>query len=213
MTTKTTKLSVFAFLGLGFVAYGQYDGKVGINESQPKATLEITPNTANKSTTASTVEGILIPRVSRLRAANMGTGVTESTLLYIDSVADGAASGTTVNVDATGFYFFKGGVWVKMGAGASSTAGALYGNIQVLANIKETEWKDEYFAVILTNGLTDAALPKANLNKGRIISIRNASAGLITYTANAPLNNSGISINRGHLIQSDGINWYVIGGF
>ncbi|MCO7354580.1 hypothetical protein [Riemerella anatipestifer] len=213
MTTRTTKLSALAFLGLSLVAYGQYDGKVGINEPQPKATLEITPNTANKSTTASTVEGILIPRVSRLRASNMGTAVTESTLLYIDSVADGAASGTTVNVDATGFYFFKEGAWVKMGAGASSTAGALFGNIKVLANITEDEWAADDFAIVLTNGLTNAALPKAALNKGRIISIRNASAGLITYTANAPKNNSTISLNRGQLIQSDGINWYVIGGF
>ncbi|MDY3337640.1 hypothetical protein JSO54_08425 [Riemerella anatipestifer] len=214
MKATTTKFSALAFLGLGLLAYGQtYDGKVGINESQPKATLEITPNTANKLSTASTVEGILIPRVSRLRAANMGTGVTESTLLYIDSVADGAASGTTVNVDATGFYFFKGGVWVKMGAGASSTAGALYGSIRVLDNIKEDQWTAEDFTIVLTNGLTNAALPKAAQNKGRIISIRNASAGLISYTANAPLNNSAISVNRGQLIQSDGTNWYVIGGF
>ncbi|WP_260393568.1 hypothetical protein [Riemerella anatipestifer] len=214
MTTKMTKLSVFAFLGFGLMAYGQqglYDGKVGINTSEPNATLEIQISNTNKSGT--TKEGILIPRVSRLRASNMGTAVTESTLLYIDSVADGTASGTTVNVDATGFYFFKGGVWVKMGAGASSTAGALFGNIKVLANITEDEWAADDFAIVLTNGLTNAALPKAALNKGRIISIRNASAGLITYTANAPKNNSTISLNRGHLIQSDGINWYVIGGF
>ncbi|MDY3317381.1 hypothetical protein PG630_08690 [Riemerella anatipestifer] len=211
MKTTTTKLSVLAFLGLGLAVYGQtYDGKVGINTSEPNATLEIKISKTNEG--GNTKEGILIPNVTAARAKAMGTGVAESTLIYIESGT--AEANTTISeVSGKGFYYFTNGKWTKMSAGARNIAGSLYGNIQVLANIKETEWKDEYFAVILTNGLTDAALPKASENKGRIISIRNASAGLITYTANAPLNNSGISINRGHLIQSDGINWYVIGGF
>ncbi|WP_260393800.1 hypothetical protein [Riemerella anatipestifer] len=74
MKTKTTKLSVCAFLGLGLMAYGQYDGKVGINESQPQATLEIKPNTANSLSTASTIEGVLIPRGQPFESCQHGVG-------------------------------------------------------------------------------------------------------------------------------------------
>ncbi|AZZ58094.1 hypothetical protein OKE68_06615 [Riemerella anatipestifer] len=215
MTTKTTKLSVFAFLGLSFVAYGQYDGKVGINEPQPKATLEITPNTANKSTTASTVEGILIPRVSRLRAANMGTGVTESTLLYIDSVSDGTASGTTVNVDATGFYFFKGGVWVKMGAGATGavTLQSLTGGIRKVVQANDTEWKKEGTFCLIQTTTATIDMPNPANYAGKILSVNNQSGTQLNYGGSyQPISATTLDGGKGHILMSDGSAWYVIGG-
>ena len=97
--------------------YSSQVGKVGINTSTPAATLDIQPNTANALTTATTAEGLLVPRVSRQRAANMGTTPAVSTLIYVNSVADGSAAGTTANVDAVGFYYFNGSVWTKLNAG------------------------------------------------------------------------------------------------
>ena len=97
--------------------YSSQVGKVGINTSTPAATLDIQPNTANALTTATTAEGLLVPRVSRQRAANMGTTPAVSTLIYVNSVADGSAAGTTANVDAVGFYYFNGSVWIKLNAG------------------------------------------------------------------------------------------------
>ncbi|MDY3521466.1 hypothetical protein D1J36_007805 [Riemerella anatipestifer] len=218
MKTKTTKLSVCAFLGLGLMAYGQYDGKVGINESHPQATLEIKPNTANSLSTASTVEGVLIPRVSRLRAANMGSGVAESTLLYISSVADGTASGTTANVDATGFYFFKGGVWVKLGAGASSTTGgttlqSITGGIRVVDQANSTEWAvPGTFCLVQTTTAT-INLPNPSGYTNKIIAVNNQAGTKLDYSGtNSPANNSTIDAGKGHILMSDGANWYVIGG-
>ncbi len=226
MKTKTTKLSVCAFLGLGLMAYGQYDGKVGINESQPQATLEIKPNTANSLSTASTIEGVLIPRVSRLRAANMGSGVAESTLLYISSVADGAASGTTVNVDATGFYFFKGGVWVKLGAGASSTTGgatlqSITGNIREVAHANIAEWSVPNTFALAQTGDQQIALPDPKKYIGKIISVNNQHNTALAYSGtNQPKNVNALASGKAHILMAglqdpndeNSAIWYLIGG-
>ncbi|NHW22551.1 hypothetical protein HA072_26305, partial [Escherichia coli] len=77
----TTKLSVFAFLGLGLVVYGQ-SGKVGVNTSSPQATLDIQPTAKNGDVTATTNEGILAPKLSKTRVASIATPV-EGTLVYV----------------------------------------------------------------------------------------------------------------------------------
>ncbi len=100
------KIYIFSTFLIFSVAYSQ-TGKVGVNETSPQSTMDIKPIAANSAPNATSVEGLLIPRVSRLRAANMGTSVPESTLVYINSVADGAATGTTATIDAVGTTIFQ----------------------------------------------------------------------------------------------------------
>lgn len=115
------KVFIIALVSVASSLFSQ-TGKVGINTPTPSATLDIQPNTANAATTATTAEGLLIPRVSRLRAANMGLTPAVSTMIYINSVADGSAAGTTANVDAVGFYYFDGAVWIKLNPGGGGAA-------------------------------------------------------------------------------------------
>lgn len=82
-------------------------GQVGVNISQPKATLDITSRG-----TGSSVDGILIPRVSRSRAQQM-SNVENSTLIYINSL-DGSQTGNASDVNALGFYYFNASKWVKL---------------------------------------------------------------------------------------------------
>lgn len=114
MKHQSMKLSVLTFLGLGVAAYGQYDGKVGVNTETPKATLEIAVSKGNEN--ASTKEGILIPQVSTVRAEKMGTDVADGTLLYLKEGSAGAK--TTSNYSGKGFYYFDKAStkWVKIGA-------------------------------------------------------------------------------------------------
>ncbi|UYW02367.1 hypothetical protein K5I29_05590 [Flavobacterium agricola] len=101
------KIVLFFFCGISF-SYGQ----VGIGTTKPKATLDIeAKKPADPNLT--TPEGVLIPRVSRLRAQHM-SGVKESTIIYIDNVDDGSATGITFNIDSTGFYYFDGSLWIKI---------------------------------------------------------------------------------------------------
>ncbi|MGQ2168483.1 FISUMP domain-containing protein [Ornithobacterium rhinotracheale] len=132
---------------LPLVVFAQEKGRVGINEGNPKATLEISVSKENEST--KTKEGILIPRVSRLRAANMGADVTESTLVYIDKL-DGSATGTTAQVNEKGFYYFSNpngaetqsvanGQWVRLGADA--VAGTTLGTLPKYTTVERDKLK------------------------------------------------------------------------
>ncbi|MFL1605115.1 hypothetical protein PG295_12425, partial [Riemerella anatipestifer] len=120
MKTKTTKLSVFAFLGLGLVVYGQ-SGKVGVNTSSPQATLDIQPTAKNGDVTATTNEGILAPKLSKTRVASIATPV-EGTLVYViddTSKTKGAISDYIGNdikvakITEKGYYYYNGTEWVR----------------------------------------------------------------------------------------------------
>jgi hypothetical protein len=85
--------------------------QVGINTETPKATLDVT---ATGSLT--TPDGILIPRISKLRAKNM-VNTEPTTLVYINELNDDSNSGSTINVNSTGFYYFNGNQWIKLISG------------------------------------------------------------------------------------------------
>ncbi|WP_052911832.1 hypothetical protein [Riemerella anatipestifer] len=125
MKTKTTKLSVLAFLGLGLAVYGQ-SGKVGINISSPRATLDVQPNATNSQDDAKTNEGILAPKLSKIRVASIEAPV-EGTLVYV--IDDATKVKGTINdytgsdpkvakITEKGYYYYNGTEWVKSAAGS-----------------------------------------------------------------------------------------------
>lgn len=63
--------------------------------------------------TSQQVDGLLIPRVERQRAAAMNN-VPTSTLIYVNEVATGSQTSTTQDVDSVGYYFFNGTKWQKL---------------------------------------------------------------------------------------------------
>ncbi|WP_131401685.1 hypothetical protein [Chryseobacterium sp. JM1] len=103
-----------------FCAYSaEMYGQTGINTANPVATLDVVAKAPTG--TSKTAEGLLVPRVDRERAQNM-TGVATSTLIYINSISTGTQTGTTVNVDAAGYYYYNGTAWSKLN---SATAGSV----------------------------------------------------------------------------------------
>lgn len=112
MKKQLLTILAVSFSGIGFA-------QVGINNTTPASTLDITAKAATGTTT--TPEGLLIPRVDRQRAGSM-TSVPTSTMIYVNDISTGAASGTAVNIDAVGFYYYNGVAWTKMGAGGSAAA-------------------------------------------------------------------------------------------
>ncbi|MRN15941.1 hypothetical protein D1000_03675 [Riemerella anatipestifer] len=125
MKTKMTKLSVLAFLGLGLVVYGQ-SGKVGVNISSPRATLDVQPNAINSEDDAKTNEGILAPKLSKTRVASIEAPV-EGTLVYV--IDDANKTNGTINaykgtdpkvakITEKGYYYYNGTEWVKSAAGS-----------------------------------------------------------------------------------------------
>lgn len=86
-------------------------GKVGINTTNPQATIDM--KIADVNLNGNTPEGLLIPRIGRERVNNMGTAVEQSTMVYINTL-DGTASGRVANVNKVGFYHFNGTEWIGL---------------------------------------------------------------------------------------------------
>ncbi|PQA89986.1 hypothetical protein B0A69_21435 [Chryseobacterium shigense] len=86
--------------------------QMGIHTSLPLSTLDI--NAKNPTGTSNGIDGLLIPRVDRERAQNMAA-IPISTLIFVNSIATGTLTGTAVNMNATGYYYFNGIAWTKLG--------------------------------------------------------------------------------------------------
>ncbi|MFS4470772.1 hypothetical protein [Chryseobacterium sp. T20] len=116
MKKKALPLIVlFAF----FKAYSQ----IGINTGSPAATLDI--RAKNATGTSTSIDGVLITRVDRQRVQSM-TGIPVSTLVYVNSIATGSQTGTAVNIDTVGYYYYDGTSWVKLHNPTNSIAANLY---------------------------------------------------------------------------------------
>lgn len=112
MILKTKKTAMKKSLFLGVLLFSTVAlAQVGINTANPSSTFDITAK--NPTGTTTDTEGLLIPRVDREKVQSM-TAVPTSTLAYINSVLTGTQTGTTINVDAEGYYYFNGTVWVKL---------------------------------------------------------------------------------------------------
>ena len=99
--------------------------KVGINTDHPEVTLDIVAIDATGINT--NTEGLLVPRIDRLEAQNM-TNPTTSSLVYINDISTGTASGKTQYVNEIGFYYFNAGFWYKVNkpSNSSSTDTTIY---------------------------------------------------------------------------------------
>ena len=150
MNRTITKISVLAFLGFMTYGYAQqqgpYDGKVGINTEEPSATMDVRPSAINASTEATTNEGIIAPKLSKTRIANIATPV-EGTLVYAtDETASPISAYTGGNtkvakITEKGYYFYNGTEWVKTGNEASQQIWQKQSNKDILlvdGDIKNT---------------------------------------------------------------------------
>jgi hypothetical protein len=122
------KLFLLALVSLS----AQFFAQVGVNTTTPTATLDITAK--EPTGTANTVDGVLVPRVDRQRAQSM-TSVPTSTMIYVNNISTGTATGTTVNVDAVGFYYFNGTAWVKIATGNGVNIYNADGNLAGVRNV------------------------------------------------------------------------------
>lgn len=108
------------------------NAQVGIGTVTPGSTLDVTAKLPTG--TDASVDGLLIPRVTRQRAQSMQT-VPTSTLIYVNQVTSGTQTGTAINIDAVGYYYFDT-VWMKLIASSNiyNTSGILTNNRVVTQN-------------------------------------------------------------------------------
>lgn len=174
--TMTISKSNLATLLLLFSIAGM--AQVGVGTTAPGATLDVTAT----NLTGTTVDGLLVPRVSRLRAQTM-TGTPTSTILYVNDISNGTATGTTVNVTAVGFYFFNGTVWERLGA--STTTGWLTTGNSGLSGTTN---------FVGTTDNVDLAFRRNNGAAGKI-GATSTSFGTNSLSAGAATNNAAFGTN------------------
>jgi hypothetical protein len=173
-------LGIFLF---PLIAYGQ----VGINNTAPTSTLDITAKNAAGSTT--NVDGLLIPRVDRQRAQSMA-GIPTSTLIYVNSIATGTTGGNAVNIDAVGYYYYNGTVWTKLNSSAGNLN--IYNSDGTLQNNRIVT-QDDYTLAFTANA------PNAFSVDGSTFSVDASSdrVGIGTMTPSEKLDVNGAVIYRG----------------
>jgi hypothetical protein len=140
--------------------------QVGISTATPAATLDIVAT--NPTGTNPEVDGIILPRVDRQRALAMVT-IPTSTLIYVDNIATGTATGTAINITSVGFYFFDGTVWQRLTTGINRNW-ELTGNTATNPTINFLGTTDAQPLIFRTNNLERARI----LSDGRV-SFNNAS--------------------------------------
>lgn len=111
--------NIILILGLVFSQYTF--SQVGINNTNPKATLDVTAKTID----GSKPEGIIAPRLTgdQIQAADAQYGTDQSGAILYATTAVTVASTKTAAITAAGYYFFDGSLWQKLsGTGSGSAA-------------------------------------------------------------------------------------------
>lgn len=199
---RKTNLTL-ALLAFSSIIYAQ----VGINTPSPSATMDITAK--NTTGTSTEVDGLLVARVDRLRAQSM-TGTPVSTMIYVNGVTNGSQTGTAVNIDAVGYYYYNGTVWVKLhnptnavAANIYNTNGTLSGNrivSQGTNTLTFTANAINAFSVNGNNFSVDALNKRVGIGTsapGSFLSVLNPVAGTITDILSAGIDNCGVPCAQG----------------
>ncbi|MFP3593508.1 hypothetical protein [Chryseobacterium sp. SIMBA_038] len=166
------KITLTIALIIGGIAQAQ----VGFNTQTPNATLDVVA----KSTAGTTPEGLLVPRVDRLKAQTM-TGVTTSTMIYVNSIANGSTGGNAANINAVGYYYFDGTVWVKINTGTSPDTNIYNQNGSLTGNRTVNQVGNTLaFTSTATTGTSHFSVDGTTFN----VDARNNRIGIGTATPN-----------------------------
>lgn len=169
--------------------------QVGVNTPDPKSTLDITAKSPTGN--SKTPEGLLVPRVDRQRAQSM-TGIETSTMIYVDDISTGTQTGTAINIDAIGYYYFNGKTWIMTDANIYKNNGTLAGNRVVTQNANTLSFTGNAVDAFSVDGSTlsvDAANNRVGIGTktpASVLAVVNPTAGNTIDAFSAGINNCGI---------------------
>ena len=96
---------IFSVVVLSGMTASAQVGKVGINTATPQATLSIEVDPANAASTATSNEGVLIPKLSKARIANIASPV-DATMIYISDLTYTGTNPAVADITSKGFYYY-----------------------------------------------------------------------------------------------------------
>ena len=165
------KIILSASLLASALFYSQTGGYVGINTTDPKATLDVN----GKSNDTSKFDGIIAPRITgdELRAKTYGTDQTGA-LIYA-TAADSAPAGQTINITVVGYYYFDGSLWVKMGATGATNALQYYDESSTAPSPFSNNLFGDNTVVIGSSNDVGKVSPLFGTNQSTIVGYQNHS--------------------------------------
>lgn len=175
---KKILLTATLLVGLSAMSNAQDKG-VGINTTTPKASLDVATTSDNTMPDA-----VLVPRFSltQLQAKN-GAYLADQNgaLVFVNDISTGTPSGKTVNITATGFYYYDSiaGEWKTLGGGGSAVDTSLYlndgtlgGNRVVTQNANNLTFTNTGAGRFIVNGTqqnTGAVYMKTRSHSGPLV--------------------------------------------
>jgi hypothetical protein len=193
---KKQIILIAAFFMLTFVSFAQ----VGVGNTNPLTTLEVTG--ANAGGVLTSTDGVTVPRVSTDMTAAPAAGTLVGQLVY------------STNAASTGFYYWNGSAWTKLGAAATTPA---FTFVLLQAASTAYDWSTYYNYFEFTSG-TQLTLPLPNnpLYTGKSIHIRNRTGGNLGFQGTdgvgTPRGIASISATSSIEVFSDGTTWHLITG-
>jgi hypothetical protein len=212
------KILLTATMLVGFAALSQaQQGRVGVNTTTPAATLDVVAN----ATDATRPDALLVPRMTRaqLAAKDAAYVAAQNGALAFITTLDGTAAGKTVNVTATGFYYYDApnSVWVAVGGGGGGATPQRYEVIRGgVANVTTGTYTigANDFLINTQSGaggvsITFPALTAADA--GRVIHVFNNNPSNAANTLLGVTGQTGNNALRGRVFTWSGTQWLSIG--
>ncbi|WP_156104478.1 hypothetical protein [Chryseobacterium populi] len=172
--------------------------QVGINNQNPRATLDVTA----KNTDGTTPEGFIAPRLTgdQIKSADSQYGISQKGIIVYATSAVTTTSAKTVNITGEGYYYFDGNLWQKMVNSATTAEWGLNGNTGTTASTSAIDSNANNNFI----GTTDAQdfVLAANSKEAIRINNSNQRVGVSTTTPQATLDVTGTPTDTSKL---DGI--------
>lgn len=185
-----------------------------LTQPHPAATLDVVATTTDNTRP----DALLAPRMTRgqLEAKNLAyTSAQNGALTFVSSIADGSGTGKTVNVTATGFYYYDAPNNVWKGIGGSITP------VQYRLNLGQNataayDWTNSAFDFWEFTTGTALSLPLPSAYNGRTISLRNNTGGTVQFSGTdgiaTPKGVGSFTSQAAVQIYSNGTTWYLTAG-
>lgn len=152
--------------------------QVGINNTSPQATLDITA----KATDGSSPQGIIAPRLTgdQIQAGDSQYKAAQTGAIIYATAAVTTPSAKTANISSQGYYYFDGSVWQKIGVDVPNIASSSLIK-RVGASYSSLVASDISKSINTLSIITSAPSPRFNLTDltatdlGKVLYIQNNS--------------------------------------